>query len=59
MLNFRKVIAVLIGLFGAVFFAQGTGLFTAVPSFMNYDPTWAVIGVVMVIAAFILWPRSK
>ena len=55
----RKVIAVLMGLFGAVFFGQGTGLFTPVPSFMNFDPTWAVIGVVMVIAALIIWPRKS
>jgi len=52
----RKIIAVIIGLLGAGWFAQGTGLFTAIPSFMNNDPTWAVIGVVMAIVALIVWP---
>ncbi|HLD92860.1 MAG TPA: hypothetical protein VI703_01480 [Anaerolineales bacterium] len=62
-MRWRKILAVIIGLLGAGWFAQGTGLFTAIPSFMNNDPTWAVIGVVMAIVALILWPwrstRSK
>ncbi len=55
----RQILAVLIGLGGVVFFAQGTGLFTSYPSFMNNDLRWAVIGVAMVIAALIIWPRGK
>lgn len=55
----RKVLAALLGIGGLVFFAQGTGLFTAYPSFMNHDLRWAVIGVVMGIAALLIWPRRK
>ena len=56
----RKILSVLVGLMGAGWFAQGTGLFTIIPSFMNNDPTWAIIGVIMVIFALALWPwRSR
>lgn len=55
----RKVLSVAMGLAGLVFFAQGTGLFTGVDSFMNYDPTWAVIGVVLAMVALVLWPRTR
>lgn len=54
----RKALAAIIGLAGAVFFAQGTGLFTSSPSFMNNDIRWAIIGVVMVIVALLVWPRG-
>jgi hypothetical protein len=55
----RKILALMLGLGGAVYFAQGTGLFTAYPSFMNNDIRWAAIGIVMVIVAVLIWPRGE
>jgi len=54
----RQILAIMIGLGGVVFFAQGIGIFTSYPSFMNNDLRWAVIGVVMFIAALLIWPRT-
>lgn len=53
----RQALAVILGLMGVVFFAQGTGLFTSTPSFMNNQAIWAVIGIGLVILALLLWPR--
>jgi hypothetical protein len=55
----RKILAIIVGLMGAGYFAQGTGLFTAIPSFMNNDIRWAVIGLGCVIAALLIWPRKR
>lgn len=52
-----KLIAIGVGLFGLVFFLQGTGLFTPTPSIMNNDITWAIIGIGMMIAGLVLWRR--
>jgi len=58
-MQWRKVLAVILGLMGAGYFAQGTGLFTAIPSFMNNDMRWAVIGVGLAIVAVLIWPRGE
>ncbi len=55
----RKGLSMIVGLAGLMFFAQGTGLFTAYPSTMNNDLRWAAIGVVMVIVALLVWPRGN
>lgn len=57
-MTIRKGLAIFLGLMGLAYFAQGTGLFTAIESFMNNNITWAVIGLAMVIAALLLWPRG-
>jgi hypothetical protein len=54
----RKIVSVLLALMGLVYFAQGTGLFTAVQSFMNNNITWAIVGIVLVAAALLLWPHK-
>jgi len=54
----RKALSGIVGIAGIIFFAQGTGLFTSYPSVMNNDLRWAVIGVVMFIAALLIWPRK-
>jgi uncharacterized membrane protein YidH (DUF202 family) len=54
-----KLIALGVGLAGFVFFLQGSGLFTAMPSVMNNDITWAIIGIVMMIAGLVLWRRAR
>jgi len=54
----RQVLAVILGLMGLVFFAQGTGLFTPTSSFMNNQAIWAVIGIGLVILGLLLWPRT-
>lgn len=55
----RKVLALMLGAGGAIYFAQGTGLFTAYPSFMNNDIRWAISGVGLVIVAVLIWPRGE
>ncbi|MEX1247462.1 MAG: hypothetical protein WEA61_03175 [Anaerolineales bacterium] len=55
----RKGLAIVLGLAGLVYFAQGTGLFTAVDSIMNNNITWAIIGIVMVVAGLLIWPRGN
>ncbi len=55
----RKIGAGFLGAAGLVFFAQGTGLFTRYASVMNNDPVWAVIGVLLMVAGFLVWPRKK
>jgi hypothetical protein len=54
----RKVVAVMLGAGGFVFFLQGTGLFTQTASSMNNEPIWAVIGIGLVIASLVIWPRN-
>jgi hypothetical protein len=61
-MTWRKAIALLLGLAGAVWFLQGIGVFTAIDSFMNYDGRWAIIGVLTVAVALALWnwtPRGE
>jgi LPXTG-motif cell wall-anchored protein len=53
-----KFISASVGLAGFVFFLQGSGLFTAMPSLMNNDITWAIIGIVMMVAGLVLWRRK-
>jgi len=55
----RKVVAVMLGAGGFVFFLQGTGLFTQTASSMNNEPIWAVIGIGLVITSLVLWPRKS
>jgi hypothetical protein len=55
----RKLIAIGLGLMGAVYFGQGTGLFTPTTSFMNNNMIWAIIGIAEIIVALIIWPRAK
>lgn len=55
----RKLISLAIALAGTVFFLQGTGLFTPGDSYMNHNPNWAVIGVVMLVVGLIFWPRQR
>jgi hypothetical protein len=55
----RKVVALAIGAAGAVYFLQGSGLFTIYSSFMNNDIRWAIAGIAMVIVALVLWPKNK
>lgn len=56
------VVAVLVMAVGAVFVGQGLGIIRN-RSFMVDDPTWAVIGALMVVAggAFLVraWSRSR
>jgi hypothetical protein len=40
-----------------VFFLQGTGIFTQYSSGMNNEPIWAVIGIGLMIASLVIWPR--
>ncbi|HKY78511.1 MAG TPA: hypothetical protein VI688_06150 [Anaerolineales bacterium] len=54
----RKIVAGMLGAGGFVFFLQGAGLFTQYPSLMNNEPIWAVIGIGLVIAGLIVWPRK-
>jgi hypothetical protein len=49
----------MLGAAGFVFFLQGTGLFTQYPSFMNNESIWAVIGIGLLIAGLVVWPRAK
>lgn len=55
----RKILAVLLALSGVVWFLQGTGVFVALPSFMNYDLRWSVAGIVAVVIALLIWPRQS
>ena len=55
----RQALAVIVGLMGLVFFAQGAGLFTSVSSFMNNQPVWAVIGILLLIISLILWSYGR
>jgi predicted Co/Zn/Cd cation transporter (cation efflux family) len=50
------VVAVLVGLTGAVFIGQGLGIITG-GSVMVGDRTWAVIGAVMVVLA--IWVARR
>jgi hypothetical protein len=59
MLLARKAVSIILGLMGAVYFLQGTGIYTPLPSFMYQDMTWAVIGIALVIAALFIWPRQR
>jgi hypothetical protein len=52
-----KVVAVMLGAAGLVFFLQGTGIFTQYSSSMNNEPIWAVIGIGLMIASLVIWPR--
>ncbi|GEM_PF-917964 len=45
----QQIIGGLLALSGLVFFLQGTGIFTALPSFMNNNPTWIWIGLAMIV----------
>ena len=50
----RMVVALLVGAVGLVFVGQGIGWIPG--SYMTGDPTWAVVGAVMVaIAAVLVW----
>ena len=50
----RMVVALLVGAVGLVFLGQGIGWIPG--SYMTGDPTWAVVGAVMVaIAAVLVW----
>ena len=55
----RKILAIVLALAGVGWFLQGTGVFVAIPSFMNYDTRWAVIGIVTVVIALLIWPRQN
>ena len=55
MLRARRATAVFLMLMGFGYFLQGTGTFTAIPSFMNNDIRWAIVGTLMIIFALILW----
>jgi drug/metabolite transporter (DMT)-like permease len=58
-MGWRKVLALMLGAGGVIFFAQGSGLSTAYPSVMNNDIRWAVVGIGLVIVAVFLWPRGE
>lgn len=50
----KMAVALLIGAVGLIFLGQGIGWIPG--SYMTGDPTWAVVGSVMVvIAAVLLW----
>ncbi len=50
----KMAVALLIGAVGLIFLGQGIGWIPG--SYMTGDPTWAVVGSVMVvIAAILLW----
>lgn len=48
----------MLGGVGTIFVLQGTGLFTQYRSFMNNEPIWAVIGIGLLIAGLLVWPRK-
>lgn len=54
----RLVFAAGIVLTGVVWILQGLGILTAARSFMVGDPTWVVIGAVLVVAGVALGWRS-
>ncbi|HET9852966.1 MAG TPA: hypothetical protein VFP56_10725 [Candidatus Limnocylindrales bacterium] len=53
----RFVLAAIVGLVGLVFIGQGLGFVAG--SFMTGDLFWAVVGIVLVVAAlsYAEWPR--
>lgn len=53
----RVVVALLIGAVGLVFLGQGLGLIPG--SYMTGDRTWAVIGVLMIVIAFVVGWRAR
>jgi hypothetical protein len=50
-------VALLIGVVGLVFLGQGIGWIPG--SYMTGDPTWAVVGAVMVVIAAVLVWRGR
>ncbi len=50
----RRVLGIAVALAGGVFVLQGLGILTAGRSFMIGDPTWAVIGAVMIAGGLLL-----
>lgn len=57
-MNWRKIVSLVLGLMGLIYFAQGSGIFTVYPSVMNNDVRWAVVGVALLAVALLLWPRA-
>lgn len=54
----KMAVALLIGAVGLIFLGQGIGWIPG--SYMTGDPTWAVVGSVMVvIAAILLWRARR
>lgn len=53
----RVVVALLIGAVGLVFLGQGLGLIPG--SYMTGDRTWAVIGALMIVIAFVVGWRAR
>lgn len=55
----RLIVAVVIGLVGLVWLGQGLGLVPG--SFMTGNPTWAILGALLLAGALLygLWPRLR
>ena len=53
----RMAVALLIGAVGLIFLGQGIGWIPG--SYMTGDPTWAVVGAVMVVIAAVLVWRGR
>ncbi|MGH2582472.1 MAG: hypothetical protein ACRDFQ_06210 [Anaerolineales bacterium] len=51
----RRLVAAAIGFMGLVYFLQGSGIYTPVPSFMYNDLRWAAAGIALVIVALVMW----
>jgi hypothetical protein len=51
----RRLVAVAIGFMGLIYFLQGTGIYTPVPSFMYNDLRWAAAGVALIVVALVMW----
>ena len=52
-----RVVAGVIGAVGLIFIGQGLGWIPG--SYMSGDPTWAVVGAVMVVIAAVLIRRGR
>ena len=55
----RLIVAIVIGLVGLVWLGQGLGLVPG--SFMTGNPTWAILGALLLAGALLygLWPRLR
>jgi len=54
----KMVVALVIGAVGLIFLGQGLGWIPG--SYMTGDPTWAVVGAIMVaVAVALIWRRRR
>ncbi len=54
-----KWVAIGLGLMGLVYFLQGLGLTGFVPSFMNHDMRWSLVGIGLIIISLLIWNNQS